>query len=218
MDVAGVAVLAEVTDLGRVWDYELPDDRFRVPYHCHRFRVRFVAEVPAFGYTTYRAVPSHAAPPAFPEDEPTVLDNGLLKVMLGPAGSSMSPLSPPAGPSPGSTRSTSAATMVTSTNICRPGATGRSVRRSRTSGSGSLATTRCRSPRAIVAWVPSDDDELEELTDLPAMEAVVTVSLAAGSRRVEVRVDLGKPDDQLPPPRPLPHRLRHLVRQRGWAF
>jgi len=84
LDADGSEVPAIVSDLGKVWDYELPDDRFRVPYHRRRFRVEFQASVPAFGYTTFRAVPKPLALAEVVEpDFAEVLDNGVVRVVLG---------------------------------------------------------------------------------------------------------------------------------------
>jgi len=44
-------------DLGVVWDYDLPDVGFRIPYHARRFRVAFQAIVPSVGYSTYQIIP-----------------------------------------------------------------------------------------------------------------------------------------------------------------
>ena len=53
-DGEGVPVAAQIEDLGVVFDYDLPDDRFRQPYYVRRFRITFTAEkVPALGWKTY---------------------------------------------------------------------------------------------------------------------------------------------------------------------
>lgn len=63
-----------VKDLGVVFDYILPDDRFRVPFNTHRFAVSFTAvDVPAGGYRSYsvRTDVSAAA-----ESDLSVIKNG----------------------------------------------------------------------------------------------------------------------------------------------
>lgn len=53
-DGDGVAAAAEIEDLGVVFAYNLPEDRFRQPYYVRRFRLAFTAEnVPALGWKTY---------------------------------------------------------------------------------------------------------------------------------------------------------------------
>ncbi len=41
-------------DMGIVWDYDLPEVGFRIPYNVRRFRVAFIANVPGIGYSTYQ--------------------------------------------------------------------------------------------------------------------------------------------------------------------
>ncbi|MGB9595127.1 MAG: alpha-mannosidase [Candidatus Poribacteria bacterium] len=45
-------------DMGVVWDYDLPEVGFRVPYHVRRFRIAFLANVPSIGYATYQVLPT----------------------------------------------------------------------------------------------------------------------------------------------------------------
>lgn len=56
-------------DLGSAWDYELPDDRFRVAYDRRRVRLAFEATVPGLGYAVYAAAAS-------PEPEAEEVDCG----------------------------------------------------------------------------------------------------------------------------------------------
>jgi alpha-mannosidase/mannosylglycerate hydrolase len=84
-DATGAPVEIESTDdLGRVWDYTLPDDRFRETYHCRRLVVRFAARVPAFGYAVYAVAPSLEAPAQPPPAQ--VLENEFLRVTPRPHG------------------------------------------------------------------------------------------------------------------------------------
>lgn len=51
---AGGALPCTITDLGVVWDYNLPDDRFRQPFWARRVQVDFFADtVSACGYDTF---------------------------------------------------------------------------------------------------------------------------------------------------------------------
>jgi len=45
-------------DMGIVWDYDLPEVGFRIPYHVRRFRIAFLASVPSMGYATYQVLPT----------------------------------------------------------------------------------------------------------------------------------------------------------------
>lgn len=64
----------DVEDLGVVFDYILPKDKFRVPYHTRRFLVTFKASgVPALGYKSY-AVKTDGAKAA---DKMTVYKRGM---------------------------------------------------------------------------------------------------------------------------------------------
>jgi len=190
LDAGGQPVPAEITDLGRVWDYELPDDRFRVAGHHHRFKVRFVAQAPACGYATYRAVPSAAAAQPAPDDEPTVLDNGRVRVTLrdggvldltdlatGQSWQGLNALHlgrddgdeynyrPPEGDEPAPPNVADAWQWVARNDA--------------------VQEVCC-----YVAWLPDDDEELESLVELPSLEALLTVTLVAGSRQIGVRVDI----------------------------
>ncbi len=81
-DAAGQAIEpAWVEDQGRVWDYRLPDDRFRQAYHCRRATVAFEARVPAFGCSVYAARPVVGEEPTVGEAGP-VLENASLRVEL----------------------------------------------------------------------------------------------------------------------------------------
>ncbi len=76
-------------DMGRVWDYELPEVGFRVPYHTRRLRVAFLADVPPTGYATYQVLPtqepqSGSQPVDALENEclrVEILDDGRLNIM-----------------------------------------------------------------------------------------------------------------------------------------
>ena len=79
----------DVRDGGVVFDYILPKDRFRVPFHVRRFTLAFTAaDVPALGYKTF-AVKTNGD--AKPESDLTVYRRGMmnrrLKVMFAPDGS-----------------------------------------------------------------------------------------------------------------------------------
>ncbi|WP_410771162.1 alpha-mannosidase [Fontibacillus sp. BL9] len=54
VDEAGKTVECTVEDLGLLFGYDLPDDKFRQPYMCRRVRITFQAEdVPALGLRAY---------------------------------------------------------------------------------------------------------------------------------------------------------------------
>lgn len=53
-DANGNPVDCTITDMGAVFDYDLPKDKFRKPYMTRRLKVTFEAEnVPAMGYNVY---------------------------------------------------------------------------------------------------------------------------------------------------------------------
>lgn len=53
-DADGRQIPLEVEDMGVVFDYDLPEDKFRQPYYVRRFRLSFVADnVPALGWKTF---------------------------------------------------------------------------------------------------------------------------------------------------------------------
>lgn len=59
-DENGSVLPCDVTDLGVVFDYILPEDTFRVPFNVRRFQVTFRAEnIPAIGYKTFRILNSY---------------------------------------------------------------------------------------------------------------------------------------------------------------
>jgi alpha-mannosidase len=59
MDADGNTIPSYVLeDMGVVWDYDLPEVGFRIPYHVRRFRIVFLASVPGVGYATYQVLPS----------------------------------------------------------------------------------------------------------------------------------------------------------------
>jgi alpha-mannosidase/mannosylglycerate hydrolase len=59
LDVEGNNIPSFVLeDMGIVWDYELPEVGFRVPYNARRLRLAFLASVPGIGYATYQIKPT----------------------------------------------------------------------------------------------------------------------------------------------------------------
>ncbi|WP_138495084.1 alpha-mannosidase [Paenibacillus pinistramenti] len=62
VDADGNTVPCTVEDLGLLFGYDLPDDKFRQPYSCRRVRLTFeAADVPALGFKTYAWVRSAEA-------------------------------------------------------------------------------------------------------------------------------------------------------------
>jgi len=58
-DSEGTAVPSYfIEDMDVVWDYDLPEVGFRVPYKAKRVRIAFLASVPAMGYATYEILPT----------------------------------------------------------------------------------------------------------------------------------------------------------------
>lgn len=58
-DSEGTAVPSYfLEDMGVVWDYDLPEVGFRVPYNVRRVRVAFLASIPGMGYATYEILPA----------------------------------------------------------------------------------------------------------------------------------------------------------------
>jgi alpha-mannosidase/mannosylglycerate hydrolase len=82
-DAEGRPVSARlIEDLGRAWDYRLPEDRFRETFHCRRVTIEITAAVPAFGHAVYRCAPSMAAEAVRDEPQAPVLENEHLRVTL----------------------------------------------------------------------------------------------------------------------------------------
>lgn len=95
VDEAGNAVPCTVEDLGLLFGYDLPDDKFRQPYMCRRVKLTFQAEqVPALGHRAYawvRRQPAVTAPaataPASLFTGGLVMENAGLKVEIAGDGS-----------------------------------------------------------------------------------------------------------------------------------
>ena len=92
VDAEGNTVPCTVEDLGLLFGYDLPDDKFRQPYMCRKVKLTFLAQdIPALGLSTYAWVRRAAAQTA---DKPSslltgdkVLENESLKVELNVDGS-----------------------------------------------------------------------------------------------------------------------------------
>ena len=67
-------------DMGIVWDYDLPEVGFRIPYHVRRFRLAFLAGAPGIGYATYQIFPTEEEPEPICQAE--VLENEFLSVEI----------------------------------------------------------------------------------------------------------------------------------------
>lgn len=91
VDEAGNAVPCTVEDLGLLFGYDLPDDKFRQPYMCRRVKLTFQAEqVPALGHRAYAWVRPQTAAAAAPASLFTgglVMENAGLKVEIAGDGS-----------------------------------------------------------------------------------------------------------------------------------
>lgn len=61
VDEHGKPIDCTLTDLGAGFGYQLPRDRFRVPYMARRVKLRFEAQVPAMGHAAYALI--HQQPP-----------------------------------------------------------------------------------------------------------------------------------------------------------
>jgi len=90
-DENGTPLPCDIVDLGVVFDYILPDDRFRIPFHVRRFRISFRAEaVPALGYRTFRILTDSDR---IPETDLRVtkksMSNSRLNVKFQPDGSAV---------------------------------------------------------------------------------------------------------------------------------
>ena len=85
-----------VKDHGVVWDYWLPEDRFRETFHARRLTIEIVAaEVPGCGYATYSVTSlaqngrkgEEPAKGEWPEGSSGVLENENLRVVIAHDGS-----------------------------------------------------------------------------------------------------------------------------------
>ena len=85
-----------VKDHGVVWDYWLPEDRFRVPFNARRLTIEIIAtDVPGCGYATYGVAPlaqsgrkgEEPAKGEWPEGASGVLENENLRVVIAHDGS-----------------------------------------------------------------------------------------------------------------------------------
>lgn len=95
VDEAGNKVACTVEDLGLLFGYDLPDDKFRQPYMCRRVRITFQAEdVPALGLRTYAWVRrEEAASGPIPQNAGSlltghhVMENTAIKIEIAEDGS-----------------------------------------------------------------------------------------------------------------------------------
>lgn len=95
VDEAGNKVACTVEDLGLLFGYDLPDDKFRQPYMCRRVRITFQAEdVPALGLRTYAWVrQEEAASGSIPQNAGSlltghhVMENTAIKIEIAEDGS-----------------------------------------------------------------------------------------------------------------------------------
>ncbi|MGG6309499.1 alpha-mannosidase [Paenibacillus macerans] len=92
VDEQGNAVPCTVEDLGLLFGYDLPDDKFRQPYMCRRVKLTFqAADVAALGLRTYawvrRKSAAAAAKPASLFTGHRVMENAALKVEIAEDGS-----------------------------------------------------------------------------------------------------------------------------------
>lgn len=91
VDAEGNTVPCTVEDLGLLFGYDLPDDKFRQPYMCRKVKLTFLAQdIPALGLSTYAWVRRDAKTAAQPASLLTgdkVLENESLKVELAQDGS-----------------------------------------------------------------------------------------------------------------------------------
>ncbi|MFF2158266.1 alpha-mannosidase [Paenibacillus chitinolyticus] len=90
VDAEGKVIPCTVEDLGLLFGYDLPDDKFRQPYSCRKVKLTFEARnVPALGLQTYAWVRSDKAPsaPASLFAGERVLENESLKVEIAKDGS-----------------------------------------------------------------------------------------------------------------------------------
>ncbi|MBQ4899696.1 alpha-mannosidase [Paenibacillus sp. Marseille-P2973] len=95
VDEAGNKVACTVEDLGLLFGYDLPDDKFRQPYMCRRVRITFQAEdVPALGLRTYAWVRrEEAASGSIPQNAGSlltghhVMENTAIKIEIAEDGS-----------------------------------------------------------------------------------------------------------------------------------
>lgn len=91
VDAEGNTVPCTVEDLGLLFGYDLPDDKFRQPYMCRKVKLTFLAQdIPALGLSTYAWVRRDAKTAGQPASLLTgdkVLENESLKVELAQDGS-----------------------------------------------------------------------------------------------------------------------------------
>lgn len=94
VDDRGREVACTVEDLGLLFGYDLPDDRFRQPYMCRKVRITFRAEaVPALGLRAYawvRRAQQHEAAQAKAKSLLTghrVMENEALRIEIAEDGS-----------------------------------------------------------------------------------------------------------------------------------
>lgn len=93
VDEQGNIVECTVEDLGLLFGYDLPDDRFRQPYMCRKVRITFQAgDVPALGLRTYAWVRGNdSLKPANGKTSlaagERTLENGKMKVEISNDGS-----------------------------------------------------------------------------------------------------------------------------------
>lgn len=95
VDEAGNKVACTVEDLGLLFGYDLPDDKFRQPYMCRRVRITFQAEdVPALGLRAYAWVRREgAASGSIPQNAGSlltghhVMENAAIKIEIAEDGS-----------------------------------------------------------------------------------------------------------------------------------
>lgn len=92
VDEQGNTVPCTVEDLGLLFGYDLPDDKFRQPYMCRRVKLTFqAADVAALGLRTYawvrRTSAAAASKPASLFTGRRVMENANLKVEIAEDGS-----------------------------------------------------------------------------------------------------------------------------------
>ncbi|WP_018751670.1 alpha-mannosidase [Paenibacillus sanguinis] len=91
VDTEGNTVPCTVEDLGLLFGYDLPDDKFRQPYMCRKVKLTFLAQdIPALGLSAYAWVRRDGQTTDKPSSLLTgdkVLENGSLKVELAEDGS-----------------------------------------------------------------------------------------------------------------------------------
>lgn len=85
-DARGRTVPARLIKTERIFAYDLPDDRFRVPYHQIRATIEMPASVAPLGYNSYFVTPVQQSPPLRLADRVAVseksLQNQYIKVSI----------------------------------------------------------------------------------------------------------------------------------------